>query len=95
MAASLTALAHSLSHSFFSTTQSSIDRIIVLTGELAVLAKDSSLNMTYSGASGGQDAYCNAKVGVNWMFQEMHKRNPGLWMNLVHPGVIANDLAGE
>ncbi len=39
-------------------------------------------------------AYCRSKLAVNWLCFELHKRYPELWVNLVHPGVIATELVG-
>lgn len=69
-------------------------KIITLTGDLYVTENDCSSN--FEGANdGGQKAYCRSKIGVMWMFHEFFKKNPNLWMNLVHPGVIANDLTHQ
>ena len=40
----------------------------------------------------GQVAYCRSKLGMMWLFDEIHALVPSLQMFLVHPGVIGSNL---
>jgi len=68
-------------------------RIIVVTGDIYIMANECSSDFTYNGE--GQMAYCRSKLGVNWCFDEFHKQHPSYTMLLVHPGVLPTELASD
>lgn len=68
-------------------------RIVTVTGDIYVLASEASPDFVYEGE--GQMAYCRSKLAVNWVFNEFHRRNPSFFTCLVHPGVVATELAGD
>lgn len=77
-------------------------RVISLTGDIYITLAGTanegcSENFTYSSPAGqaGQDAYSRSKLGAMWLFYKMHAHFPTLQMNLVHPGVMDNALAGH
>jgi retinol dehydrogenase-12 len=74
-------------------------RVISVTGELYITVaggnnEGCSQNFSYGTPAGqaGQDAYCRSKLGLMWLFYKLHERYPQLHMNLVHPGVMDNNL---
>ncbi|MBX2800216.1 MAG: SDR family NAD(P)-dependent oxidoreductase [Myxococcales bacterium] len=69
-------------------------RVVILTGDIYVMVGDCPLERTYTGALGGQWAYCSSKLGNLWMRSALEVRHPALRWFAVHPGVVASDLAG-
>ena len=69
-------------------------RVVVLTGDIYVLARDCSPDFKYHNARGGQQAYCRSKLGNLWMGFELARRYPSLGVYSVHPGVVATGLGG-
>ncbi|NDH34566.1 MAG: SDR family NAD(P)-dependent oxidoreductase, partial [Betaproteobacteria bacterium] len=71
-------------------------RIVVLTGDIYVMARECTPDFKYSGAYGGMLAYCRSKLGNLWFAAEFAKRHPLLEVVVVHPGVVASGLvSGE
>jgi NAD(P)-dependent dehydrogenase (short-subunit alcohol dehydrogenase family) len=77
-------------------------RVISLTGDIYITLigtanEGCSPDFTYGSPAGqaGQDAYSRSKLGAMWLFDIMHGHYPQLQMNLVHPGVMDNDLSGH
>jgi NAD(P)-dependent dehydrogenase (short-subunit alcohol dehydrogenase family) len=69
-------------------------RIVILTGDIYVLADACTPDFEYRGAAGSQLAYCRSKLGNLWLVRELSRRHPELRVCAVHPGVIASELAG-
>ena len=69
-------------------------RVVIVTGDIYVLAHECSSDFAYSGTRGGQQAYCRSKLGDLWLARELSERYPGRPVFCVHPGVIASGLAG-
>ena len=67
-------------------------RVVVVTGDIYVMARGCSADYAYRGALGGQRAYCRSKLGNLWYVRELAQRHPTLRVHAVHPGVIATDL---
>lgn len=68
-------------------------RIISVTGDIYIMAKEASPDFTYKGE--GQMAYCRSKFALNWLFFDFHKKYPSFNMYLVHPGVVGTELAAD
>ena len=69
-------------------------RIVMLTGDIYILAKDCTPDFRYQGASGCQAAYCRSKLGNLWWVREFARRYDRMSAFAVHPGVIASNLKG-
>ncbi|MGH0032794.1 MAG: SDR family NAD(P)-dependent oxidoreductase [Myxococcota bacterium] len=69
-------------------------RVVVVTGDIYVLADSCTPDFRYRGARGGQQAYCRSKLGNLWQVHELARRHPELCVVAVHPGVVASDLGG-
>lgn len=69
-------------------------RIVVVTGDIYVMARECSADFAYRGARGGQQAYCRSKLGNLWYARELARRHPSLRAHAVHPGVVASELGG-
>lgn len=69
-------------------------RVVVLTGDIYVRARECTPDFTYSGRSGGAMAYSRSKLGNLWRASELQRRHPDLEVCSVHPGVIASGLGG-
>jgi NAD(P)-dependent dehydrogenase (short-subunit alcohol dehydrogenase family) len=70
-------------------------RVVVLTGDIYVLASECTPEQRWSGALGGMLAYCRSKLGNLWIASELARRQPGLEVAVVHPGVVATGLARD
>jgi NAD(P)-dependent dehydrogenase (short-subunit alcohol dehydrogenase family) len=70
-------------------------RVVVLTGDIYILASDCTPDRRWSGPLGGMLAYCRSKLGNLWIANELAKRVPRLEVAVVHPGVVATGLGGE
>ncbi len=68
-------------------------RVIIVTGDIYIMARGCSADYAYRGRVGGQRAYCRSKLGSLWYARELARRHPELRVHAVHPGVIASDLA--
>ncbi|MGH0037735.1 MAG: SDR family NAD(P)-dependent oxidoreductase [Myxococcota bacterium] len=69
-------------------------RVVIVTGDIYVMASGCSADFVYRGALGGQQAYCRSKLGNLWTMQELARREPSLRVHAVHPGVVASGLGG-
>lgn len=69
-------------------------RVIVLTGDIYVLADGCTPNFRWRGARGAMQAYCRSKLGNFWIARELQKRHSHLNVFIVHPGVAATGLGG-
>ncbi|MDP3233117.1 MAG: SDR family NAD(P)-dependent oxidoreductase [Myxococcales bacterium] len=69
-------------------------RIVVVTGDIYVMAREVSADFQFSGTAGGREAYCRSKLGNHWWAHELARRFPALEVVTVHPGVIASGLGG-
>ena len=70
-------------------------RVVVLTGDIYILASECTPDYRWSGRLGGMRAYCRSKLGNLWIAAELVKRSPGLEVAVVHPGVVATSLGGD
>jgi len=70
-------------------------RVVVLTGDIYVLAAECTPDYRWSGPIGGMQAYCRSKLGNLWIAGELARRSPELEVRTVHPGVVATNLGGE
>ncbi|NBU97476.1 MAG: SDR family NAD(P)-dependent oxidoreductase [Spirochaetia bacterium] len=79
---------------FESDLLSSEARIVILTGDIYILEKNSTWDLKYNSSLGGVKAYCQSKLGNIWVARELQKRYPDLSVTIVHPGVISSGLGG-
>lgn len=70
-------------------------RVVVVTGDIYVLASDCTPDFVWRGARGGLQAYCHSKLGNLWIAAELQRRLPALTVHAVHPGVVATGLGGS
>ena len=70
-------------------------RVVVVTGDIYVLAGDCMPDFSYRTPLGGMLAYCRSKLGNLWLAAELARRQPGLGVCAVHPGVVATSLGGR
>jgi NAD(P)-dependent dehydrogenase (short-subunit alcohol dehydrogenase family) len=69
-------------------------RIVVVTGDIYVMARECTPDYRFDGALGGMRAYCRSKLGNIWIARELQRRHPELHVAIAHPGVVATDLGG-
>jgi NAD(P)-dependent dehydrogenase (short-subunit alcohol dehydrogenase family) len=67
-------------------------RVVVVTGDIYIMANECTPDFRYRGSRGGQLAYCRSKLGNLWFVHELQHRHPNLEVYCVHPGVIATRL---
>lgn len=67
-------------------------RVVVVTGDIQVLAGGCSATYVGRGRWGANLAYARSKLGSIWLAQVTAERHPGLEVVLVHPGVVASGL---
>ncbi|MDJ0869237.1 MAG: SDR family NAD(P)-dependent oxidoreductase [Myxococcota bacterium] len=70
-------------------------RIVVVTGDIYILASACTPDYRWRGPLGGMRAYCRSKLGNLWIAAELAKRSPDLEVRVVHPGVVATNLGGD
>jgi NAD(P)-dependent dehydrogenase (short-subunit alcohol dehydrogenase family) len=70
-------------------------RVVVLTGDIYVLASECTPDYRFRGRLGGMLAYCRSKLGNLWIASELARRSPELTVSTVHPGVVATGLGGD
>jgi NAD(P)-dependent dehydrogenase (short-subunit alcohol dehydrogenase family) len=70
-------------------------RVVVVTGDIYVLARECTPDFRWQGRRGGMMAYCRSKLGNLWIAAELARRHPELEVRSVHPGVIATHLGGS
>ena len=69
-------------------------RVVVVTGDIYVLASDCTSDYAFGSAWGGVQAYCRSKLGNIWLAHELQRRHPDLHVAIAHPGVVATNLGG-
>lgn len=70
-------------------------RVVVVTGDIYVTARECSADFHYRGRRGAQRAYSRSKLGNVWLGRELARRRPDLSVVVVHPGVVASNLVGD
>lgn len=70
-------------------------RVVVVTGDIYILATECTPDHSYRGRVGGMMAYCRSKLGNLWIASELSRRSPELEVRVVHPGVVATNLGGR
>lgn len=70
-------------------------RVVVLTGDIYILASACTPDYRWQGRLGGMRAYCRSKLGNLWIAGELLRRHPALSVFVVHPGVAATNLGGD
>lgn len=69
-------------------------RVIIVTGDIYIMADSCSENYRWRSRRGAMRAYCRSKLGNFWIARELQKRHPRLNVFIVHPGVVATGLGG-
>ena len=69
-------------------------RVVVLTGDIYVLASECTPDYEFRAPLGGMLAYCRSKLGDIWIARELQRRHPELHVAIAHPGVVATGLGG-
>ena len=67
-------------------------RIIVVTGDIYVMAEACTPQHRWHGRLGGMAAYNRSKLGNFWIGRELQRRHPNLNVFVVHPGVVDTAL---
>jgi NAD(P)-dependent dehydrogenase (short-subunit alcohol dehydrogenase family) len=70
-------------------------RVVIVSGDIYVLASDCTPDYRYRTPFGGMLAYCRSKLGNLWLARELQRRHPELHVRVAHPGVVATNLGGE
>ena len=70
-------------------------RIVIVTGDIYILEKESRWDLKYQNAQGGMKAYCQSKLGNIWVAKELQRQYPEMTVAVVHPGVIASELVNS
>jgi NAD(P)-dependent dehydrogenase (short-subunit alcohol dehydrogenase family) len=70
-------------------------RVVIVTGDIYILANDCTSDYRYRMPFGGMLAYCRSKLGNLWLARELQRRHPKLRVRVVHPGVVVTSLGGE
>ncbi len=70
-------------------------RVVIVTGDIYILASDCTPDYRYRTPFGGMLAYCRSKLGNLWLARELQRRHPELHVRVAHPGVVATHLGGE
>jgi NAD(P)-dependent dehydrogenase (short-subunit alcohol dehydrogenase family) len=70
-------------------------RVVVVTGDIYIRARECTSDFTYTGTSAGALAYARSKLGNLWFAFELQRRQPDLEVVVVHPGVVASNLGGQ
>ncbi len=69
-------------------------RVVIVTGDIYILARDCTPDYPYRTQLGGMLAYCRSKLGNLWQARELQRRHPKLQVRVAHPGVVATSLGG-
>ncbi len=69
-------------------------RVVILTGDIYIRARECTSDFAYQGSRGGGLAYSRSKLGSLWFAGELQRRHPALQVYVVHPGVVASGLGG-
>ena len=69
-------------------------RIIILTGDIYIMAEGCSPSYQWSTRLGAMRAYHRSKLGNFWIARELQRRHPQLNVFAVHPGLVASGLGG-
>ena len=69
-------------------------RVVIVTGDIYILASDCTPDYRYRTPFGGMLAYCRSKLGNLWLARELERRHPELHVRVAHPGVVATSLGG-
>ncbi len=69
-------------------------RVVIVTGDIYILASDCTPDYRYRTPLGGMLAYCRSKLGNLWLARELQRRHPPLRVRVAHPGVVATRLGG-
>jgi len=70
-------------------------RVVIVTGDIYILASDCTPDYRYRTPFGGMLAYCRSKLGNLWLARELQRRHAELHVRIAHPGVVATNLGGQ
>ncbi len=69
-------------------------RVVGLTGDIQVLARDCTSDFSNTSRPAGWTAYARSKLGTTWLYRETARRHPDMTVIAVHPGVVSSGLTG-
>ncbi len=69
-------------------------RVVIVTGDIYILARDCTSDYAYRTRLGGMGAYCRSKLGDLWLADQLQRRHPQLHVLVAHPGAVASELGG-
>lgn len=69
-------------------------RVVVVTGDIYLRARECTSDFKFEGQAGGAMAYSRSKLGSLWLTFELQRRYPELEACAVHPGVVLTGLGG-
>jgi hypothetical protein len=70
-------------------------RVVVVTGDIFVLARSCSADFWSEHPRAGAMAYARSKLGSVWLARQLADRHPTLHVVAVHPGVVRSGLGGS
>ncbi len=70
-------------------------RVVLVTGDIYILARECTPDYAFNSPLGGMQAYCRSKLGDIWIARELQRRHPELHVAIAHPGVVATNLGGK
>ena len=69
-------------------------RIIIVTGDIYIMAEGCSPGYQWRSRVGAMRAYNRSKLGNFWIARELQRRHRELNVFVVHPGIVASGLGG-
>ena len=66
--------------------------VVGVTGDIQVLARDCTPELTNSSRRAGWIAYARSKLGTTWLYGETARRHPDMTVIVAHPGVVSSGL---
>lgn len=70
-------------------------RVVVVTGDIQVLARDCTPIFEAPACGARMAAYARSKLGLLWLATEAARRHPALQVVAVHPGVVDSGLGRD
>ena len=69
-------------------------RVVMVTGDIYIRARECTSDFKFEGQAGGAMAYSRSKLGSLWLTFELQRRYPELEVCAVHPGVVLTGRGG-
>src|SRR3546814_1372387 len=67
-------------------------KVVVMSGDIAMLERESSPKFIYSGPLGAMVAYCRSKIANTCFGMELQQQYPELKVYVVHPGAVRSEV---